>query len=135
MQCSSFSGSPLLQDLLAIMVIPVVIALHFALGLGGAGRSDEVGVEQNEDVVADAGELGLDLGAVGAKRGSTRLPMLELAGRAADAAPALGHGRGRSCPNPHRTAARPPAGCWCSHAAGRAQHWCGWSALGGGSVP
>ena len=56
--------------------IPVVVTLHLEvedLGLGAAGGWDEVGVEQGEDAVADAGELGLDLGAVGADGGGVRL--------------------------------------------------------------
>ncbi|BAT14387.1 Os11g0546750, partial [Oryza sativa Japonica Group] len=51
---------------------PVVVALHLEvedLGLGGAGGGDEVGVEQGQDAVADAGELGLDLAPVGADGG------------------------------------------------------------------
>ncbi|CAD6257523.1 unnamed protein product [Miscanthus lutarioriparius] len=64
------AASPSWQDLLAIMVIPVEVALHLHLGLGGAGRRDEVGVEKY--AVVDTGELGLDLGAIGAERGSTR---------------------------------------------------------------
>ena len=54
---------------------PVIVTLHLEvedLGLGGAGGWDEVGVEQREDAVADAGELGLDLGAVGADGGGVR---------------------------------------------------------------
>lgn len=48
--------------------VAVVVALHLEvedLGLGGAGGRDEVGVEEGEDAVADLGELGLDLAAVG----------------------------------------------------------------------
>ena len=43
------------------------------LGLGGAGGGQEVRVEQREDPVADLGELGLDLGAVGADGGGVRV--------------------------------------------------------------
>jgi hypothetical protein len=54
----------------------VVVTLHLEvedLGLGAAGGWDEVGVEEREDAVADAGELGLDLGAVGADGCGVRL--------------------------------------------------------------
>ena len=43
------------------------------LGLGGTGGGQEVRVEQREDPVADLGELGLDLGAVGAGGGGVRV--------------------------------------------------------------
>ena len=57
-------------------MVPVVVPLHLEvedLGLGGAGGGDKVGVEEREDAVADAGELGLDLGAVGADGGGVGL--------------------------------------------------------------
>jgi hypothetical protein len=59
-----------------VIDVPVVVTLHLEvedLGLGGAGGGHEVGVEQREDAVADAGELGLDLGAVGADGGGVGL--------------------------------------------------------------
>jgi hypothetical protein len=48
-------------------LLPVVVTLHLEvedLGLWCGGGGDEVGLEQLEDVVADLGELGLDLAAV-----------------------------------------------------------------------